>query len=42
MRSSKLDGNTVLWDASKGIAFSRLDERCPLDHVGALVTFEVS
>lgn len=42
MRSSKLDDDKALWDASKGIAYSLLDDRCPLDHIGAVITFEVS
>lgn len=42
LRKSKIDGEVILWDASKGIAYAKGDERCPLDNIGSLVNQEVS
>jgi len=42
LRVSKVNEEIVFWDASKGIAHAREDERCPLNDVGLIVGQEVS
>ena len=42
LRVSKINEEIVFWDASKGIAHAREDEKCPLNDVGLIVGQEVS
>lgn len=42
LRISKVNEEIIFWDASKGIAHAREDERCPLNDIGLIVGQEVS